>query len=105
LWSFVRKYKSCVLDVCCVVACVVVCNKAWCVGGGLEYLIRVVLVCLWWVPIVGRGTLLICVFVKGEGRCGARASSNRVGCRRYELEFEVGVCWGCGVVLLWCFCR
>ena len=25
-------------------------------------------------------------------------------CRRHELEFEVGVCWGFGVVALGCFC-
>jgi len=54
---------------------------------------------------MGLETLLIGVFVKGEGCCGARAGSNRVNCCRYELELEMGVCWGRGVVLLWCFCR
>jgi len=29
-------------------------------------------VCFWWMPIVGLGTLLIGVCVKGEGGCGAR---------------------------------
>ena len=57
--------KSCVLNVCVYDACVVVCPKVWCVGGGLEDLILVLLLCFWWLPIVGLGTLLLVVFVKG----------------------------------------
>ena len=60
------KDKSCVLDVCLCDACEVACPKVWCVGGGLEVLILVLLLCFWWLPNVGLGTLFLGVVVKGE---------------------------------------
>ena len=95
--------KSCVLDVCVCDAFVVVCPKAWCVGGGLEDLILGLLLCFWWLPIMGLGTLLLGVVVKGERWCGARDQLQQgwlLTCCRYELEFEVGVCCGLDVVSL-----
>ena len=88
------KHKSCVLGVCLCDAYEVVSPEAWCVGGDSGVPILVLLLWCRCLPIVGLGTLLLGVVVKGELRCGLVSSSNRVYCCRYELELEVGICLG-----------
>ena len=66
------KYKSCVLGVCLCDAYGVVSPEAWCVGGESGDPILVLMLWYRWLHIMGLGTLLLGVFVKGELWCGAR---------------------------------